>query len=211
MGRRLGPRVRHALTGRCRVAPGRSDVADRVRGWFEILSRRLEPARRRFTLLFRRLEPVRGWLERRALWLTALVTTGVLAVMLYLPVGSSSSRPSSSTERRHSITSPTSSPTLLLRVPRGRHRGPLTVGTHLGALAGWLAGVSISVSLEYPVPGVGVPIPWLGLETPGVRMGLFGFTAYQAALSTVASVALGLPRRTSSRTTSFAAVERFAR
>ena len=61
---------------------------------------------------------------------------------------------------------------------------PLAIGTHLAALGGWLGAVSLSVSLEFP---------WISLETPGVRMGLFGFTAYQAALSTVASVALGLP------------------
>ena len=61
---------------------------------------------------------------------------------------------------------------------------PLAIGSHLAALVSWLAAISISVSLEFP---------WISLEAPGVRMGLFGFTAYQAALSTVASVALGLP------------------
>ncbi|RQG89588.1 iron ABC transporter permease [Natrarchaeobius chitinivorans] len=70
---------------------------------------------------------------------------------------------------------------------------PVAVGSHLASLLGWLGAVSVSLSLEYPIPGVGVPVPWLAVETPGVRMGLFGFTAYQAALSTVASVALGLP------------------
>lgn len=70
---------------------------------------------------------------------------------------------------------------------------PLAVGTHLESLAGWLAGVSISVSVERPLPSVSLPVPWPRLETPGVRTGLFGFTAYQATLSTVASVALGLP------------------
>ncbi len=70
---------------------------------------------------------------------------------------------------------------------------PLAIGSHLGAVAGWLAAVSISLSIEYPVPGVGLPVPWLGIDTPAVRGGLFGFTAYQAALSTIASVALGLP------------------
>ncbi|RQH00130.1 iron ABC transporter permease [Natrarchaeobius oligotrophus] len=70
---------------------------------------------------------------------------------------------------------------------------PLAIGTHLASLAGWLGAISLSISLEYPIPGTDVPIPWLAVETPGVRTGLFGFTAYQAALSTVASVALGLP------------------
>lgn len=70
---------------------------------------------------------------------------------------------------------------------------PLSVRHHLASVAGWLAAVSVSVSLEYPLPGVPLPVPVPGLETPGIRTGLFGFTAYQAALSTVASVALGLP------------------
>ncbi len=70
---------------------------------------------------------------------------------------------------------------------------PFAIGTHLTALVGWLAAVSISLSIEYPIPGIGLPVPWLGIDTPGVRGGLFGFTAYQAALSTIASVALGLP------------------
>jgi thiamine transport system permease protein len=34
---------------------------------------------------------------------------------------------------------------------------------------------------------------WIRAGTPSVRLGLFGFTAYQALLSTVASVAVGLP------------------
>jgi len=70
---------------------------------------------------------------------------------------------------------------------------PLAVGSHLGALLGWLASVSIVPSIEYPIPGVGLPVPWIGIDAPAVRTGLFGFTAYQAALSTIASVALGLP------------------
>ncbi|QFU84057.1 ABC transporter permease subunit [Natronorubrum aibiense] len=70
---------------------------------------------------------------------------------------------------------------------------PLVIRTHLGSLAAWLGAVSISVSLEYPIPGVSLPVPWPGVEMPDVRTGLFGFTAYQAALSTAASVALGLP------------------
>ncbi len=70
---------------------------------------------------------------------------------------------------------------------------PLAVRTHLESLGGWLGAISVSVSLESPLPGVSLPVPWLALEIPPIRKGLFGFTAYQAALSTVASVALGLP------------------
>jgi len=47
---------------------------------------------------------------------------------------------------------------------------PLAVGDHLRAVAGWVAA-----------------------GFPPVRTGLFGFTAYQAALSTLVSVCLGLP------------------
>ncbi|MBX0296424.1 ABC transporter permease [Haloarcula nitratireducens] len=36
-------------------------------------------------------------------------------------------------------------------------------------------------------------VRWVGSGTPSVRLGLFGFTAYQALLSTLASVAVGLP------------------
>jgi len=46
------------------------------------------------------------------------------------------------------------------------------------------------------VDPAGVPagvVDWLTGGFPAVRLGLFGFTAYQAALSTVASVAVGLP------------------
>jgi len=43
---------------------------------------------------------------------------------------------------------------------------------------------------------LGVPagiVSWVASGLPSVSFGLFGFTAYQAALSTIASVALGLP------------------
>jgi len=46
------------------------------------------------------------------------------------------------------------------------------------------------------VDPLGVPagvVDWVTSGFPSVRLGLFGFTAYQAALSTVASVLLGLP------------------
>ncbi|WP_121740893.1 ABC transporter permease [Natronorubrum halophilum] len=137
---------------------------------------------------------ISAWLERHALLLAALVTAGVLAVMLYLPIG---------VVFLEAVLDD-GAPTLghfadVLTDPfyfgalADVFAEPLAIGTHLGSLAGWLAAVSISLTLEYPIPGVDLPVPWIGLETPGVRKGLFGFTAYQAGLSTIASVALGLP------------------
>jgi thiamine transport system permease protein len=55
-----------------------------------------------------------------------------------------------------------------------------------GDVAAWLGEVGIVAAWTGWLPDVYV-------THPGVRKGLFGFTAYQAALSTLASVALGLP------------------
>ncbi|WP_256296122.1 ABC transporter permease [Haloarchaeobius salinus] len=55
---------------------------------------------------------------------------------------------------------------------------PLAVGYHVDNVLSWFGGVSVGLD---------------GIDTPPLRKGLFGFTAYQAALSTVASVAIGLP------------------
>ncbi len=55
-----------------------------------------------------------------------------------------------------------------------------------GDVAAWLAEVRIAAGWTGLLPD-------LFVVHPGVRKGLFGFTAYQAALSTLASVALGLP------------------
>ncbi|WP_243645338.1 ABC transporter permease [Natrarchaeobius chitinivorans] len=140
------------------------------------------------------LECLRRRLERRALWLTALATAAVLVVMLYLPVGvvfvEAVLEEGSPTLGHFAdvLTDP-----FYVGFLADVVADPVAVGSHLASLLGWLGAVSVSLSLEYPIPGVGVPVPWLAVETPGVRMGLFGFTAYQAALSTVASVALGLP------------------
>ncbi|ELY65563.1 ABC transporter permease [Natrinema versiforme] len=136
----------------------------------------------------------RRWLERRALSLTALATAAVLAVMLYVPVGvvfvNAVVDDGGATLAfvREVLTDP-----FYFGALADVFAEPLSVRHHLASVAGWLAAVSVSVSLEYPLPGVPLPVPVPGLETPGIRTGLFGFTAYQAALSTVASVALGLP------------------
>ncbi|SDJ59563.1 ABC transporter permease [Natronorubrum texcoconense] len=137
---------------------------------------------------------VRAWLERHAIGLTALVTAGILVVMLYLPVGvvfvEAVLEDGTPTLGHFAdvLTDP-----FYFGILADVFAEPLAIGTHLGSLAGWLAAISISLTLEYPLPGVDLPVPWLAVDTPGVRKGLFGFTAYQAALSTVASVVLGLP------------------
>ncbi len=63
---------------------------------------------------------------------------------------------------------------------------PLAVGRHARAVVGYLAGIELRLGTYHG-------LPWLYLVTPGVRTGLFGFTAYQALLSTALSVAIGLP------------------
>ncbi|WP_049899087.1 iron ABC transporter permease [Natrinema sp. J7-1] len=144
--------------------------------------------------LRRRSAGVRRWLERRALALTTLVTAGVLAVMLYLPVGvvfveaGIDDGAATLAFFRAVLTDP-----FYVGVLADVVAEPLAVRTHLESLVGWLGAISVSVSIESPLPGVSLPIPWLALEVPPIRKGLFGFTAYQAALSTIASVALGLP------------------
>ncbi|MUV61575.1 iron ABC transporter permease [Halobacterium sp. CBA1126] len=55
-----------------------------------------------------------------------------------------------------------------------------------GDVLAWLASVRVHAGWSGVLPEV-----WLSY--PAVRKGLFGFTAWQAALSTLASVALGLP------------------
>ncbi len=126
--------------------------------------------------------------------LAAIATAGVLGVMLYLPVGVvfvdavvDDGVPTLAAFHEV-LTDP-----FYFGVLADVFADPLAIGSHLGALLGWLGAVSISLSIEYPIPGVGLGVPWLRIDAPGVRTGLFGFTAYQAALSTIASVALGLP------------------
>ncbi|WP_226482212.1 ABC transporter permease [Natrinema amylolyticum] len=148
----------------------------------------------RFVRLRKRSAGARRWLERHALALTAVATAGVLAVMLYLPVGvvfvNAAFDDGGATLAffREVLTDP-----FYVGALADVFAEPLAVRSHLESLVGWLAAISISVSLEYPIPGVSLPIPWPSLEVPAVRKGLFGFTAYQAVLSTIASVALGLP------------------
>ncbi|SEW25909.1 ABC transporter permease [Natrinema salifodinae] len=138
--------------------------------------------------------PASAWFERHALALTALTTATVLAVMLYLPVGAvfvDAVRAEGAVTLTHFadvLTDPFYFGVLAEVIAE-----PFAIRSHLEALAAWLAAVSISISLESPVPGLDLPVPWVHVDAPPVRKGLFGFTAYQAALSTIASVALGLP------------------
>ncbi|GAB7117863.1 iron ABC transporter permease [Natrinema sp. JCM 9743] len=126
--------------------------------------------------------------------MTTLVTAGVLAVMLYLPVGVVFGEAviddgaATLAFFRAVLTDP-----FYVGVLADVFAEPLAVKTHLESLVGWLGAISVAVSFESPLPGVSLPVPWLALEVPPIRKGLFGFTAYQAALSTIASVALGLP------------------
>ncbi|WP_247003522.1 ABC transporter permease [Halosolutus gelatinilyticus] len=136
----------------------------------------------------------RAWFERRALALAGIATIGVLVVMLYLPVGVVfvdavvvDGVPTLAAFREV-LTDP-----FYVGALAAVFSDPLAIGGHATAVFGWLAAVSVSLSIEYPLSDVALPVPWLRVTTPGVRLGLFGFTAYQAALSTIASVALGLP------------------
>ncbi|QLG49762.1 ABC transporter permease [Natrinema halophilum] len=136
----------------------------------------------------------RDRLEHHALWLTALATAAVLAVMLYLPVGVVFAHAILDEGRltlsqfADVLTDP-----FYVGVLADLFAEPLAVREHVVDVVGWLAAVSVSISVETPIPGLDVPVPWLRVVAPDVRTGLFGFTAYQAALSTVASVLLGLP------------------
>ncbi|WP_049954133.1 ABC transporter permease [Halostagnicola larsenii] len=135
-----------------------------------------------------------SWLERHALHLTALVTAGVLVVMLYFPIGIVFANAAfiDGVPTLEPVRAVLSDPFYVGSLA-GVFENPLAIGSHLGALAGWIGAVSISLTVVTPIPGLDVPLPWLSIQTPGVRGGLFGFTAYQAVLSTIASLALGLP------------------
>ena len=106
--------------------------------------------------------------ERLALPAGLALTLAVLVVVFYYPVGS----------------------VLVEAVVRG---GRLTAGPLLAVLSDpFYTGAAHSLFADpYSVPG-GL-LEWIREGFPRVEFGLFGFTAYQAALSTVASVLLGLP------------------
>jgi thiamine transport system permease protein len=106
--------------------------------------------------------------ERLALPAGLALTLAVLAVVFYYPVGS----------------------VLVEAVVRA---GRLTAGPLLAVLSDpFYTGAASSMFAE-PGSVPGGLVTWLRAGLPPVTFGLFGFTAYQAALSTVASVLLGLP------------------
>jgi thiamine transport system permease protein len=106
--------------------------------------------------------------ERLALPVGLALTLAVLVAVFYYPVGS----------------------VLVQAVVRG---GRLTVGPLLAVLSDpFYTGAASSLFAD-PLSVPGGLAGWLRAGLPPVGFGLFGFTAYQAGLSTVASVLLGLP------------------
>ena len=111
------------------------------------------------------------WVIRRILPLSAVAAGAVLLVVFYFPTGIvfleavvPDGTPSLG-PLRSVLTDP-----FYVGVLADLFARPTAVGEHLSSLAGWIA--------------AGFPRPSLGL---------IGFTAYQAVLSTIASVAIGLP------------------
>ncbi|WP_049907232.1 ABC transporter permease [Halovivax asiaticus] len=140
-----------------------------------------------------RIEAVTAWIERHALTLLALATAATLAVMLYVPVAIVFAE---AVVDRGSVTLASFADVLSDPFFVGElatiAADPLALSDHLAGIWGWLTAISISAT-AVTVPGIGISIPWFAVDTPSLRLGLFGFTAYQAALSTFASLALGLP------------------
>ncbi|WP_226023342.1 ABC transporter permease [Halomicrobium salinisoli] len=106
--------------------------------------------------------------DRVAIPAGVAATVAALAVLFYYPVGS----------------------VLVAAVYQG---GRLTLAPLAEVLTDpFYTGVAHHLVTD-PLGVPGVVVEWLAAGAPPVRLGLFGFTAYQAALSTVASVLLGLP------------------
>ncbi len=115
-----------------------------------------------------RLRVARRAAERLALPAGLAVALAVLVAVFYYPVGS----------------------VLVEAVVRG---GRLTAGPLLAVLADPFYTGAASALFADPLSVPSGFVTWLRAGLPPVEFGLFGFTAYQAALSTVASVLLGLP------------------
>jgi thiamine transport system permease protein len=142
---------------------------------------------------------VRGAVERGGLRTVAVLTAAVLLVVLYLPVGLVLGRALLADGRPSlAATAAVLTDPFYVGVLAEVFADPLAVDRHLAALAGWL--VAVVDPLD---PGFYVDLVRAVLTAPvslgeygrGVQdaLGLFGFTAYQAAVSTVVSVAVGLP------------------
>jgi len=108
------------------------------------------------------------WAERAALPAAVVATIATLSVVFYYPVGS-------------------------VFVEAVLESGRLTADPLLDILSDpFYTGVAHHLFVD----PLGIPagvLDWITSGFPSVALGRFGFTAYQAALSTVASVALGLP------------------
>jgi len=108
------------------------------------------------------------WVERAVLPVGFLATLGTLLVVFYYPVG-------------------------VVFSESVREAGRLTLDPLFAVLTDpFYTGVGHHLFAD----PLGVPaglLAWISAGFPSVTFGLFGFTAYQAALSTVASVLLGLP------------------
>lgn len=134
------------------------------------------------------MRSLRGRLEHLSLPLGVALTVAVLGLIFYVPV--------LSVFREALIREglPTLDPLLnVLQDPFFTGSAHLLITDPLGApLAAfsWIVSAIGSIGLEWTGDLVPVRVLW---EVPPYRLGLFGFTAFQAALSTVASVALGLP------------------
>ncbi len=108
------------------------------------------------------------WAERAALPAGVVATLALMIVVFYYPVGS----------------------VLVEAVTRA---GRPTLGPLIDVLSDpFYTGVGHHLFVD----PLGIPagiVDWISSGFPPVALGLFGFTAYQAALSTIASVVLGLP------------------
>jgi thiamine transport system permease protein len=117
--------------------------------------------------------------ERLALPVAGAGTLAVLLVVFYYPVGTVFVEAAGPENPVWEVLTSE----FYMGAAHGVFAHPLRVP---GDVAAWL----LAVDLAYGWRGL---LPDLYLVHPGFRKGLFGFTAYQAGLSTLASVALGLP------------------
>ncbi|MFT4889138.1 MAG: thiamine transport system permease protein [Halobacteriales archaeon] len=133
------------------------------------------------------------WLERHGLELASVATALVVLVVFYFPVGLVLRE---AVVSRGRLTLAPVADVLLDPFYTGALAdvlaNPLAVGHHLGAVWGYVTGVRIIVR-PLVVLGSVTPLPWPHLVMPSARLGLIGFTGYQATLSTILSVLLGLP------------------
>ena len=136
---------------------------------------------------------VTGWLERHGLGLASVVTALVVLVIFYFPVGLVLRE---AVFADGGLTFDPIATVLLDPFYTGALADvlahPMAVGRHLGAVWGYVTGIRVVVR-RLVVLGYATPLPWPNLVMPSVRLGLIGFTAYQATLSTILSVLLGLP------------------